>query len=88
MPLLVVSPPLPLPRLFFQPNPFSLDGRGFGLRTHQFRVACTMALAEGVAAGNQRDGFFVVHAHAGEGLTHIATRGDGSGLPFGPSGLT
>ena len=39
-------------------------------------IARTMALAEGVAAGHQRDGFLVVHRHTREGLAHVAARGD------------
>ena len=35
-----------------------------------------MRLAEGVAAGDQRDGLFVIHRHAREGLADIARRGD------------
>ncbi len=35
-----------------------------------------MGLAEGVAAGDQRDGLLVVHRHAREGLADIARRGE------------
>jgi hypothetical protein len=45
-------------------------------------------LAEGVAAGDQRDGFLVVHGHAGEGFADVAADASGSGVPLGPSGLT
>jgi hypothetical protein len=47
-----------------------------------------VGLAEGVPAGNQRDGFFVVHRHAGERLADVPAAAMGSGLPFGPSGFT
>jgi hypothetical protein len=47
-----------------------------------------MGLAEGVAAGDQGDGLFVVHRHAGEGLADVARRGEGIGVAVGPSGLT
>ena len=57
-----------------------LDGGGFGFRTHQLRVARAVRLAEGVAAGDERDGLFVVHRHAGEGLAHVAARGHGVGV--------
>ena len=43
-----------------------------------------MGLAEGVAAGDQRDGLLVVHRHAGEGLADVAGRGDGIGLAVRP----
>jgi hypothetical protein len=51
-------------------------------------VAGAVRLAEGVAAGDQRHGLLVVHRHAGEGLADVAAAASGSGLPFGPSGLT
>src|SRR2546422_5711903 len=35
-----------------------------------------MSLSEGVTAGNERDGFFVVHRHAGECFPDIACRSD------------
>jgi hypothetical protein len=35
-----------------------------------------MGLAEGVAAGNQRDGFFVIHRHARESLADVPGRQD------------
>jgi hypothetical protein len=35
-----------------------------------------MALAEGVPAGDERDGLFVVHGHAGEGLADVTAGGD------------
>ncbi|MCY1223675.1 hypothetical protein D9M72_358110 [compost metagenome] len=44
-----------------------------GLRTDIGRIACTVALAEGMAAHGKGDGFFIVHRHAGEGFAHIAT---------------
>ena len=37
-------------------------------------VAGAVRLAEGVAAGGQRDGLLVVHAHAREGLANVARR--------------
>ena len=39
-----------------------------------------MGLAEGVAAGDQRDGFLVVHRHAAEGLADILRRRDRIGV--------
>jgi hypothetical protein len=58
------------------------------VRADQRRVARAVRLAEGVAAGDERDGFFVVHRHAGEGLAHIAARSHRVGVAVGPSGLT
>src|SRR5580704_13446751 len=42
--------------------------------------ARAMGFAEGVTAGNEGDGFFVIHRHAGEGLPDIACRGQRVGL--------
>ena len=35
-----------------------------------------MGLAEGVAAGDQRHGLFIIHRHAGEGLADVLGRGE------------
>ena len=35
-----------------------------------------MTLAEGVPAGDERDGLFVVHGHACEGLSNVTAGGD------------
>src|SRR5690606_26413416 len=55
---------LPAKTHFFQRS-------SFRLRSDQFRVTCAMCLAEGVSASDEGNGFFIVHSHAGEGLTHI-----------------
>ena len=44
---------------------------------------CAVRLAEGVAAGNQRHGLFVVHGHAPEGLADVLRGGDRVGLAVG-----
>jgi hypothetical protein len=51
------------------------------------RVACAVHLAEGVAAGGQRHGFFIVHGHAGEGFADVVAD-DRVRVAVGPSGLT
>jgi hypothetical protein len=43
-----------------------------------------MGLAEGVAAGDQRDGLLVVHCHPEEGLTDVLGRRDRVGLAVRP----
>src|SRR5580658_10666243 len=48
------------------------------------RNAGPMRLAEGVTAGNQCYGLFIVHRHAGEGLADIPSRGNWIGLPIRP----
>ena len=53
-----------------------------------FRVACAVRFAERVAAGDERDGFFVVHRHAAKVSRMSCAEPIGSGLPLGPSGLT
>ena len=57
-----------------------LDGRAFRLGANMGRVAGAVRLAEGVATGHEGNGLFVVHRHAGEGLTHVAARGDRVGV--------
>ena len=44
---------------------------GFGLGAHMAGGARTMGLAEGVAAGDQRHGFLVIHGHAGKGVADV-----------------
>ena len=66
-----------------------LDGAALGLGADVVGVAGAVALAERVAADDERDRLLVVHRHAGEGLADVAwRRASGSGLPFGPSGFT
>ena len=48
----------------------------------------TVGLAERVAAGDERHRLLVVHRHAAERLADVPRRGNGIGLPFGPSGFT
>ena len=50
--------------------------------------AVAVRLADGVAAGGQGHGFFVVHRHAGKGDAHVRAVLSGSGWPSTPSGLT
>ena len=88
-PLVIVSPPLPLPNLFFQPKPGPRDCP-FGFGTAVFRCAGSGAVgfAEGVAAGNQCDDLFVVHSHAAERFPNVSGQRADPVLPFGPSGST
>ena len=53
-----------------------LDVGRFRSRPHQRRIARAVRLAEGVAAGDQRDGLLVVHRHAGECLADVPRRRD------------
>ncbi len=46
-----------------------LHGRRLGLRTQVIVAGRAVDLAEGVPAGDERDGLLVVHRHAAEGLT-------------------
>ncbi len=46
-----------------------------------------MAFAEGVAAGHQGHGLLHRHAHAGEGVAHVAAGGDRIGVAVGPLGV-
>ena len=53
-----------------------LDRRAFRLGADQRWIAGTMGLAEGVAAGDQRHGLFVVHRHAEERFADVFGRGN------------
>ena len=50
------------------------DVRALGLGARPWRRRRRRGLAEGVAAGGERDGLLVVHRHAGEGLADVARR--------------
>ncbi|MEZ4249493.1 MAG: hypothetical protein R3B99_14790 [Polyangiales bacterium] len=50
------------------------DRRAFRLGADERGVPGAVGLAEGVAAGDERDRLFVVHRHAREGLAHVASR--------------
>src|SRR5258708_11962479 len=50
--------------LAFPAEALILDEGAFRLRAEQRRIAGAVGLAEGVTAGNQRDGLLVVHGHA------------------------
>ena len=83
----MAAPPLPLPKLFFQPRPLLREGRSLRLATDVLvRVGRTVGLAERVAAGDERDRLLVVHRHARERLADVPGpqrpgRGCRSGLP-------
>ena len=47
-----------------------------------------MCFAKCVSTRNQRDGLFIIHRHPTERLANVVAAASGSGLPFGPSGLT
>ena len=57
---------LPAEALLFNPGAL-----GFGANVF-VRIGSAVSLAEGMAAGNQREGLLVVHRHAAEGLADIA----------------
>src|SRR5205814_4563606 len=48
-----------------------LDGAPLGFGPDQVRVAGTVALAERLAADDERNRLLVVHRHAGEGLSDV-----------------
>ena len=50
--------------------------RRFRLRAHIARGASAMALAEGMATGDEGHGFFVIHRHARKGFANVAARGE------------
>src|SRR6185369_16147501 len=55
-------------------EPLLLDGRRFGLRTHESRITGTVSFAQRVSARDQCNSLFIIHCHACEGLSDV-TRG-------------
>ena len=48
-----------------------LDAGRLGFFRNMGRRRCAMGFAKGMAAGDQRNGFFVAHRHAGKGFTNV-----------------
>ena len=76
MPLVIVSPALPLPKAALPAEALLLDAGALGFRTDQRRIASAMTFAESVSSGDERDGLLVVHRHAREGLSNVAACSD------------
>ena len=72
----MVSAPLPVPNLFDPAEALRFEVGGFGLDAHVGCRSGAVRLAEGVAAGDQRDGFLIVHRHAPESVANVFRRGD------------
>jgi len=64
-----------------------VDGGGLGVGAHVAGRRRAVRLAEGVAAGDQRHGLFVVHRHAREGLADVVRRGHRVGVAVGAFGV-
>ena len=76
-PLVMVSSPLPVPKVFRHPSPCSASEAPSGSGpTYWCGIRRAVGLAERVAAGDQRHGLLVVHRHPGERLPDVAGRGE------------
>ena len=75
MPLVIVYSAKPGPSGLCQPRPIASIGAISGGGPISSADDHAVALAEGVAAGDQRDGLLVVHRHAREGDADVAGRG-------------
>ena len=69
---MIVLSPLPVPKLFFQPKPWCSTGQASGSGPMYSGSTGAVALAERVAADDQRHRLLVVHRHAGERLADVA----------------
>ena len=62
-----------------------LDGGALGFGADIFAgIGSAVGFAEGVPAGNERNGLLVIHRHAGERLPDIPCRGEWIRLSIGP----
>ncbi len=64
-----------------------VEAGAFGLGGDVGRGGSTVGFAERVTADNERDGFFVVHGHAAEGVADILRRGERIGIAVGTFGV-
>ena len=85
-PLVMVSAPLPVPYVFFQPRPCCSTGHPRARGRRSPRVDRAVGLAERVAADDERDRLLVVHRHAAERLADVARPPAGPGCRSGPPG--
>ena len=73
-PPVMASAPMPVPMLALPAEALILQRAAFRVRSDQRRIAGAVGLAEGVAAGDQGDGFLVVHRHAEERFADVPGR--------------
>jgi hypothetical protein len=81
-PLPIVSPPLPV---YSSTQALILDAAASG-SAHISRNTCAVGFAS-VTAGNERDGFFVIHRHAGKSPDILPQRSGPASSSY-PSGFT
>ncbi len=70
-PLVIVSSPLPVPNLLFQPRPCSSMGAVSGSGPTIDAALSAVGFAEGVAAHDKGHRLLVVHRHSSENLADI-----------------
>ena len=68
-------------------EPLLFEAAGFGFVGDVRGIAGTVGLAEAVAAGDQCDGFFVIHRHARERVADVMCGGDRIGVAVGALGV-
>ncbi len=88
MPLVVACTPLPLPKAFFQPKPISSRGAASGSGPTSFGSPAPCALPNvwpPATSATVSSSFIAMRRKVSRTSRPEAT---GSGLPFGPSGLT
>ncbi len=87
-PLVIVSSPLPVPKVFFQPRPCSSRPAPSGSRpTYWSASAAPWVLPKLCPPAIERDGLLVVHGHASERLADVLGRGERTWLTIRPLGI-
>ena len=59
------------PELVFPTQAHLFQRRGFRLRADVFRISGTVSFSKGMTTGDERDGFLVIHGHAGKSLADV-----------------
>src|SRR5690606_34791567 len=63
--------PMPCAERTLPSQPLGFKWSAFRVRSEVARLCCAVGLSEGVSAGNQCDGFLIIHGHALERFTDV-----------------
>jgi len=86
-PLVIASAPLPF-QICFSSRSLLLKTRRLGFGTNVRRRSSAVSFAKCMTAGDERDGFLVVHRHAAERFADVFDRENRIGITVRPFRVT